>query len=77
MGGKHFEILVDLGEAVKVRKKEGNLNAAVLGNAVFLINFMERWIMSELEIAFGSSDFESVAENRAKIEGIYDVIAVS
>jgi ribosome maturation protein SDO1 len=62
-GGKHFEILVDLDEAVKVRKKEGNLNAAVLGDAVFHnLKSGERASMSELENAFGTSDFESVAE---------------
>jgi len=34
-GGKNFEILVDLDEALKVRRDEGNINSAVLTEQVF------------------------------------------
>jgi ribosome maturation protein SDO1 len=62
-GGKHFEILVDLDEAVRVRKGEGNLNVAVLTNAVFHnLKSGEHAGMDDLEINFGTKDFMKVAE---------------
>lgn len=62
-GGKHFEILVDLDEAMKVRRGEGNLNEAVLTDAVFHnLKSGEHAGMDDLEVAFGSSDFVTVAE---------------
>ena len=33
--GKHYEILVDLDEALKVKKGEGDVNATVLTDAIF------------------------------------------
>ena len=65
--GKHFEILVDLEEAMKFRKGEGDFNAAVLGDAVFHnLKSGERVSMNELENAFGTSDFVKVAEKIIK-----------
>jgi ribosome maturation protein SDO1 len=65
--GKHFEILVDLEEAMKFRKGEGDFNAAVLGDAVFHnLKSGERVSMNELDNAFGTSDFVSVAERIIK-----------
>jgi ribosome maturation protein SDO1 len=66
-GGKHFEILVDLEEAMKFRKDEGDFNAAVLGDAVFHnLKSGERASMNELDNAFGTSDFNAVAEKIIK-----------
>lgn len=65
--GKHFEILVDLEEAMKFRKGEGDFNAAVLGDAVFHnLKSGERVSMNELDNAFGTSDFVKVAERIIK-----------
>jgi ribosome maturation protein SDO1 len=65
--GKHFEILVDLEEAIKLRKGEGDFNAAVLGDAVFHnLKSGERASMNDLDIAFGTSDFIAVAEKIIK-----------
>ncbi|MCK5449581.1 ribosome assembly factor SBDS [Candidatus Pacearchaeota archaeon] len=61
--GKHFEILVDLDEAMKVKKGEGNLDVAVLTNAVFHnLKSGEHASENELRDAFGSKDFLTVAE---------------
>lgn len=61
-GGKHFEILVDMNEALKVAKGEGNINAAVLGDGVFHnLKSGERASADELEAAFGTSNFDEVA----------------
>lgn len=66
-GGKHFEILVDLDEALKVSKGEGNINAALLGDAVFHnLKSGERASMDDLEVNFGTSDFAEVAEKIIK-----------
>jgi len=66
-GGKHYEILVDLDEALNFRKGEGNINSAVLGDAVFHnLKSGERASMDDLEIEFGSSVFEEVAEKIIK-----------
>jgi ribosome maturation protein SDO1 len=60
--GKHYEILVDLDEALKVKKGEGNLNAAVLTDAVFYnLKSGEHASSGDLEKAFGTSDFMEVA----------------
>jgi len=65
--GKHFEILVDLDEAMKVRKGEGNLSAAVLTNAVFHnLKSGEHVSNDDLEDAFGTSEFMEVAEKIIK-----------
>lgn len=61
-GGKHYEVLVDLEEALKFRKDEGSLNAAVLGDVVFHnLKSGERAGTDEMEVDFGSSVFEEVA----------------
>ncbi|MEA3248327.1 MAG: ribosome assembly factor SBDS [Nanoarchaeota archaeon] len=66
-GGKHFEILVDLDEAMKVRKGEGNLSVAVLTNAIFHnLKSGEHVSMDELREAFDSDDFMAVAEKIIK-----------
>lgn len=67
--GKHFEILVDLEEAMKIRKDEvgANLSAAVLTNAVFYnLKSGEHVSEDDLESAFGTSDFMEVAEKIIK-----------
>jgi len=66
-GGKHYEILVDLDEALKFAKGEGNINSAVIGDAVFHnLKSGERASMDDLEANFGSSIFEEVAERIIK-----------
>ena len=66
-GGKHYEVLVDLDEALKFRKGEGNINSAVLGDAVFHnLKSGERCSMDDLDAQFGSSVFEIVAEKIIK-----------
>ena len=66
-GAKHFEILVDLDEAMKVRRGEGNINAAVLTDAIFHnLKAGEHAGAGEMEEAFGSSDVMVVAEKIIK-----------
>ncbi len=68
-GGKHYEVLVDLDEAIKFRKDEvgASINAAVLGDAVFHnLKSGERCSQDDLEVEFGSSVFETVAEKIIK-----------
>ena len=66
-GAKHFEILVDLDEALKVRRGEGNINVAVLTGAVFHnLKSGEHAGEKEMEEAFGSSDVMVVAEKIIK-----------
>ncbi len=68
-GGKHFEILVDLEEAMKVRRNmEGaNLSAAVLTEAVFYnLKRGEQASLDDLEINFGTSDLMEVAKKIVK-----------
>jgi len=62
--GKNFEVLVDLEEALKLRKDEGgNINSAVLGDAVFYnIKSGEHASGDDLKKAFGTDVFEQVAE---------------
>jgi len=61
--GKHFEVLVDLDEAMKVRKGEGNIGVAVLTDAVFHnLRAGEHASDVDLEKAFGSSDVMVVGE---------------
>jgi ribosome maturation protein SDO1 len=60
-GGKHYEILVDLDEALKVKKGEGNINSAVLTEAVFHnIKSGERAGESDLNKEFGTVNFPEV-----------------
>jgi ribosome maturation protein SDO1 len=66
-GGKHYEVLVDLDEALKFRKDGGNINAVVLGDAVFHnLKSGERAGVDEMEIDFGTSVFEEVSEKIIK-----------
>jgi len=66
-GGKHFEILVDLDEAIKVKKGEGNINAAVLTGAIFYnLKSGEHASENDLKEAFGTGDFVAVAEKIIK-----------
>lgn len=65
--GKHFEILVDMDEALKVRKGEGDLALAVLTDSVFNnLKSGEHASENELEISFGTSDVMKVAEKIIK-----------
>ncbi len=65
--GKHYEILVDLDEALKVAKGEGNINVAVLNDAVFHnLKSGERASMDDLESNFGTNDFITIAEKIIK-----------
>lgn len=66
-GGKHFEILVDLEEAMKFRKGGGSLGVAVLTNAIFHnLKSGEHASESELNEMFGSDDVDTVAEKIIK-----------
>ncbi|MBC8495815.1 ribosome assembly factor SBDS [archaeon] len=65
--GQHFEILVDLEEALKVRRGEGNINGAILTESIFT-NLKSGDIASRdlLEVEFGSSDVAVVGEKIIK-----------
>ena len=68
-GGRHYEVLVDLEEAVKFRKGEASssLNAAVLTEAVFHnLKSGEQAGVNDMEVDFGTSVFEEVAEKIIK-----------
>ena len=68
-GGKNFEILVDMDEALKVKKDEpgANLGAAVLTDAIFHnLKSGEHAGANDLDIAFGTSDPVAVAEKIIK-----------
>jgi ribosome maturation protein SDO1 len=68
-GGKHFEVLVDLDEAMKVRKDAPgkNLGAAVLTDAIFHnLKAGEHAGDNDLDIAFGTSDPTAIAEKIIK-----------
>lgn len=62
-GGKNFEVLVDLDEAIKVRKGDGNLGTAVLTDEIFHnLKSGEKVAIVDLENIFGTSDMMVVAE---------------
>ncbi len=66
-GGKNFEILVDLDEAMKVRRGEGNLGVAVLTDEIFHnLKAGEKAAVIDLENFFGTSDMMAVAEKIIK-----------
>jgi len=66
-GGKHFEILVDMDEALKVKKGEGNINAAVLTGAIFYnLKAGEHASEGDLDKEFGTSDVTAIAEKIIK-----------
>ena len=67
--GKHFEILVDLDEAMKVKRNEdgANINAAVITEYIFNnLKSGENASESDMEDAFGSSDMTIVVEKIIK-----------
>ena len=60
--GKHYEILVDLDEALKIKKGQGNLNSAVLTESVFHnLKSGEHVSSGDLIKNFGTDVFEEVA----------------
>ena len=60
--GKKYEILVDLEEALKVRKGEGNISAAVLTNSIFHnLKSGENAGKDILEKEFGTSDMMEIS----------------
>lgn len=62
-GKNNFEILVDLDEALKVRKGEGDVTRAVLTNDIFYdLKKGEHAAKDILEIEFGSSDFYEICK---------------
>ena len=64
-GGKNFEILVDLDEALKIKRGEEdvNLHSAVLTEAIFKnLKSGEHASESDLEANFGSTDVMKVSE---------------
>lgn len=68
-GGKHFEILVDLEEATKVKKDlpGANLSSAVLTDKIFYnLKSGEHASSDDLEINFGTTDQLEVAEKIIK-----------
>ena len=65
--GKHFEVLVDLEEALKVAKGEGFIGSAVLTDAIFYnLKSGEHASESDLEKYFGTTDTMQVAEKIIK-----------
>jgi len=81
--GKHFEILVDLDEALKVKRGEGDVGVAVLTDSVFYnLKSGEHVSSEDLQKAFETSDFMKVAEKIIKqgevvrtsesIKGVHD-----
>ena len=65
--GKSFEILVDLDEALKVKKDEGSVQGAVETEEIFYnLKSGEKASDEDLEKAFGTTVFEEVAEKIIK-----------
>src|SRR3989344_2705651 len=61
-GGKHYEILVDLEEALKVKKGEGDLNSAVLTESIFHnLKSGEHASDVDLEKEFETTDVMAIA----------------
>ena len=67
VNNKHYEIVVDLDEAMKVKKGEGSVGAALLANNIFY-NTKDGSLASkeDLMAAFDSSDVNEVAEKIIK-----------
>jgi ribosome maturation protein SDO1 len=65
--GKHFEILVDLEEALRVKKDVGNVNAAVVTDKVFY-NLKSGEVASSEDLMknFGTTDFFAICEKIIK-----------
>ncbi len=65
--GKNFEILVDLDEALKLRKGEGDISRVVLTDAIFYnLKSGEKASEEDLKKEFGTSDFMQIAEKIIK-----------
>jgi len=65
--GKNFEILVELEEALKVKKGDGDIARAVLTNDIFYnLKSGEKASDENLKKEFGTSDFMQVAEKIIK-----------
>jgi len=65
--GKNFEILVDLDEALKLRKGEGDISRVVLTDAIFYnLKSGEKASEEDLKKEFGTSDFMQIAEKIVK-----------
>ncbi len=65
--GKHYEVLIDLEEALKLKKGVGNINSAVLTSAVFHnLKSGEKASEDDLIKNFGTAVFEEVAEKIIK-----------
>jgi ribosome maturation protein SDO1 len=65
--GKHYEILVDLEEALKVRKEQGSINAAVVTDKVFYnLKSGEVASSSDLLTTFGTNDFIAICQKIIK-----------
>jgi ribosome maturation protein SDO1 len=63
-GGKHFEILVDLDEAMKVKKNspEADMARAVVTDSIFTnLKSGDHASSNDLEVAFGTSDPQEVS----------------
>lgn len=66
-GGKHFEVLVDIDEAIKVKQGKGNINAAVVTNAIFHnLKAGDKANIADMTKEFGTSDIFAVAEKIIK-----------
>jgi rRNA metabolism SBDS family protein len=66
-GANNFEILVDLDEALKVRKGVGNISSAVLTDSVFHnLKSGEHASKDVLEIEFGTGNFYEICEKIIK-----------
>lgn len=62
-GKNNFEILVDLDEALKIRRGEGDISSAVLTDNIFTnLKSGEHAGKDILEVEFGTSELYSVAE---------------
>ncbi len=65
--GKQYEISVDIDEALKVRKGEGNISAALNSNAIYYdIKKGTAAANYDLEAAFGTTDIYVIAEKIIK-----------
>jgi len=65
--GKHFEVLVDLDEALKIKKDEGNINSAVLTDGIFTnLKAGTRASSEDLIKMFGTDNVMEVAQKIIK-----------
>jgi len=66
-GGKHFEILVDEAEALKVKKGEGDITQAVITNDIFYnLKSGDKASEDDLEMYFETTDTIEVAKKIIK-----------